>query len=110
MPRQRLTAQPQPAIEQRADRRGGEPVIAGTGVRVMDIAVRYDILRMTPDEIAVALPHLTLAQIHAALSYYYAHKPALDRQWKAALRRVARRRKQAPSLLERKLGRLTDLH
>jgi hypothetical protein len=26
---------------------------------------------MTPDEIAAAYPHLTLAQVHAALAYYF---------------------------------------
>lgn len=65
---------------------------------------------MTPDEIAAALPHLTLAQIHAALSDYYAHKPVLDRQWKAALRRVNRLRGHTPSIVEQELGRLTDLY
>ena len=42
---------------------------------------------MTPEEITVALPHLELPQIHAALSYYYAHKTELDKEWKKSLRR-----------------------
>jgi hypothetical protein len=32
------------------------------------------------DGIQAAYPHLSLAQIHAALSYYYAHKDELDIQ------------------------------
>jgi uncharacterized protein (DUF433 family) len=89
--------------------RGGAPVVGPTGVRVMDVAVRYEVLGMSPEEIASALPHLTLAQIHAALSYYYAHKAELDREWKAALRRTGTLRKRSTSLLERKLGPLADL-
>lgn len=73
-------------IERRPGVRGGAPVIAGTGIRVLDVAVRYEVMRMTPEEIMVALPHLTLPQIHAALSYYYAHKSEMDKAWKASLR------------------------
>ncbi len=32
---------------------------------------------MTPEEIA-EIPHLNLAQVHAALAYYYAHKEQID--------------------------------
>ena len=32
----------------------------------------------TPDQIADALPHLTLSQIHAALSYYFDHREAIQ--------------------------------
>jgi hypothetical protein len=58
----------------------------------------------------VALPHLTLSQIHAALSYYYAHKPELDREWKASLKKVERLRAGHSSALERKVGQLKNLH
>ncbi len=97
-------------IERRPGVRGGAPVIAGTGIRVLDVAVRYEIMRMTPEEIMVALPHLTLPQIHAALSYYYAHKSEMDKAWKASLRTMARLRKNHPAALERKLGQVKNLH
>ena len=35
---------------------------------------------MTPEMIRDAYPHLTLSQIHAALSYYHDHKDELDAQ------------------------------
>lgn len=89
-------------IEQRAGLRGGAPVIAGTGIRVLDVAVRYEVMRMTPEEIMLAVPHLTLPHIHAALSYYYAHKAELDKEWKASLKKIARLRKEHPSALEQK--------
>jgi uncharacterized protein (DUF433 family) len=97
-------------IETRPGVRGGTPVIAGTGIKVLDVAVRYEIMGMTPEEIIVALPHLTLPQIHAALSYYYAHKAQLDRDWKTSLRKVARLRAKTSSVLEEKLGPIKNLH
>jgi uncharacterized protein (DUF433 family) len=34
---------------------------------------------MTPEELAAEFRHLTLAQIHDALSYYYDHQGDIDR-------------------------------
>jgi len=47
------------AIDKRI--RGGEPIISGTGIRVLDIAVRYEIMGMSPDDILAAFPHLNLS-------------------------------------------------
>ena len=57
--------------------RGGRPKIAGTGLTVNRIAGWYK-LGMTPDEIAVEYPHLTLAQVHAALAYYHANREEIE--------------------------------
>ncbi|MEX0614218.1 MAG: DUF433 domain-containing protein [Pirellulales bacterium] len=48
--------------------------IAGTRVRVQDIYVDSEVLGKSPEEIIAALPHLTLAQVHAALAYYFDHR------------------------------------
>lgn len=50
---------------------GGKPVIKGTRIRVAQVAIEYERLGWSPDEIVRAHPHLTLAQVHDALSYYY---------------------------------------
>jgi hypothetical protein len=34
---------------------------------------------MTPEELVTLFPHLTLAQVYDALSYYYDHKAEIDR-------------------------------
>ena len=99
-----------PFIEKRSGVRGGAPVIVGTSIKVLDVAVRYEVMGMTPEEIIIALPHLTLPQIHAALSYYYAHKAQLDKEWKASLKKVARLRTKTSSALEEKLGPIKNLH
>lgn len=58
---------------------GGRPIIRGTRVPVKAI-VGYHKLGMNPDEIATALPNLTLAQIHEALSYYYDHVAEIEQE------------------------------
>ena len=61
---------------------GGRPRIAGTGVSVRRIAGWYK-LGLTPEEIATEIPHLTLAQVHAALAYYHANRDDLDAEMAA---------------------------
>lgn len=57
--------------------RGGRACLAGTGLRVIDIVMASIFHSRTPGEIAVDYG-ITLAQTHAALAYYYVHKPELD--------------------------------
>jgi uncharacterized protein (DUF433 family) len=61
---------------------GGRPRIAGTGVSVRRI-VGWDKLGMTPEEIATEIPHLDLAQVHAALAYYHANRDEVDAEMRA---------------------------
>jgi uncharacterized protein (DUF433 family) len=58
----------------------GSPVIAGTRVRVVDVAIEYEYLNCSPDEIINAHPHLKLEQVHDALSYYYENREAIDQK------------------------------
>lgn len=65
-------------IELRANRDGRpRAYIADTRVRVQDVYVMSEVEGQTPDEIVRALPHLSLAQVHAALSYYFDHRDAI---------------------------------
>lgn len=57
---------------------GGQPVISGTKMKVMDIALRYELMGLSADEIINEYPHLKLEQIHDAMSYYYEHKVEFD--------------------------------
>ncbi len=47
-----------------------QPVISGTRIKVMDIALRYEFMGLSADKIIDEYPHLRLEQIHDALSYY----------------------------------------
>ena len=69
-------------IEQTPGIRGGRPCVAGTGVSVRRIAGWYK-LGLSPEEIATEIPHLTLAQVHAALAYYHANREAMDAEMAA---------------------------
>jgi uncharacterized protein (DUF433 family) len=110
MAKPKMKTKPWAYVETHPGVRGGAPVIAGTGIKVLDVAVRYEIMGMTPEEIMVALPHVDLPQIHAALSYYYAHKTELDKEWKKSLRKIGRLRAAQTSILEQKLGSAKNLH
>lgn len=56
---------------------GGRPRIVGTRISVQNIVIDCR-AGMTPEEIVEAKPHLNLAQVHAALAYYYANKEQMD--------------------------------
>ena len=56
---------------------GGEPIVAGTRTPVRAVAELWR-LGFTPEEITSHLPHLTLAQVFDALSYYSDHQPEIN--------------------------------
>ncbi len=58
---------------------GAQPRIAGTRLKVQHIALEYERLGWTPDQSCDAHPGITLAQVHAALSYYFDHKEEIDK-------------------------------
>ncbi len=52
---------------------GGEPIIVGTRTPVRAIAEMWR-MGVAPEEIPIHLPHLTLGQVFAALSYFADHQ------------------------------------
>lgn len=82
---------------------GGKPRIAGHRIRVQDIVIWYEHLNQSPDEIVYHYPSLTLADVHAALAYYYDHLDEIRndiRESEALTKQLAA---QMPSLLQRRL-------
>ncbi|MFQ5733001.1 MAG: DUF433 domain-containing protein [Planctomycetaceae bacterium] len=76
---------PQPVtsghIEIRTTRSGAyKAYIAGTRISVENIYVCHELQGLSPDEIVMAYPHLTLAQIHSALAYYFEHADEIREQ------------------------------
>jgi uncharacterized protein (DUF433 family) len=57
--------------------RGGRPKIAGTGITIRRIAGWYK-MGMNAEEIVLEYPHLTLAQVHAAVAYYHANREEIE--------------------------------
>lgn len=64
-------------IEREQGVQGGRPVIKGTRTPVKSIVI-YHRMGSIPEEIQIKLPHLSLAQIYDALSYYYDFKDEID--------------------------------
>ncbi len=56
---------------------GGRPRVANTRIRVQDIVVWTE-EGSSPDEIVAGYPHLSLADVHAALAYYHDHREEID--------------------------------
>ncbi len=83
---------------------GGQPRIAGHRVRVLDIVVATEEQGLSPDEVVAAYPGLTLADVHAALAYYFDHRQEI-RQAIAEERRLAQEiQARTPSRMAEKLG------
>ncbi len=65
-------------IVKRRSARGAVAEIRGTGIDVWAI-IGYYRLGKTAEQIQTMLPHLTLAQIYDAFSYYYDHQAEIDK-------------------------------
>ena len=59
--------------------------VSGTRIKVIEIALDMLVYGSSPEEMHFQYPHLSLAQIHAALSYYYDHQTDIEaeiqRRW-----------------------------
>lgn len=82
---------------------GGQPFISGTRIKVMDIAIKYELMGIGVDEIIDEYPHLKLEQVHDALSYYYEHKDIFDRKYREDQLFLNQLKMQYPSKLKAKL-------
>lgn len=68
-----------PHLTSRPGISGGAPIVKGTRTTVRSIASYYQ-MGMSVDEILQSLPHLSAAQVHAALTYYFDHQAAINRE------------------------------
>ena len=82
---------------------GGKPRIAGRRVTVQDIVIWHERLGLGPDEIATE-HDLSLADVHAALAYYFDHREDIDRSIEQDDAFVRALRTRTPSKVKRKLG------
>jgi uncharacterized protein (DUF433 family) len=69
-----------PYIVSRKHYCGGSPIIAETKFPVRSV-VNYVLKQgLTAEELVREFPHLTLAQVYDALSYYYDHQADMERE------------------------------
>ena len=83
----------------------GRPYIAGTGYRVEMIVADHTFYGYSPAEICEHhYNELSLAQVHAALSYYFDHQAEIDQQIKESNDRIdAMKRLQGDSPAKKRL-------
>ena len=82
---------------------GGKPRIAGHRIRVMDIVLWHNKCGWSPDEIVSQFPQLTLADVYAALTYYWDHQKEIEAEIQRSEEVEAKARSRHPSKLKGKL-------
>ena len=81
---------------------GGKPRVAGHRITVQDIAIWHDRMGMSADKIAGDY-NLSLAEVHAALAYYFDHYNEIKKSILDELAFAEEIRKEHPSLVRQKL-------
>jgi uncharacterized protein (DUF433 family) len=82
---------------------GGKPRIAGHRIKVQNIVIWYERMGMSPDEIVYHYPSITLAEVHAALAYYYDHLEEIRKDIEDDEVFAKEMKCQTPSLVQQKL-------
>ena len=86
---------------------GGKPHVIGHRIKVQHIAVWHERMGMTPEEIVVSYPSLSLPAVYAALAYYHSHRTDIDADIEADKRFVAdMKAKAGPAKLQEKRAAL----
>jgi uncharacterized protein (DUF433 family) len=82
---------------------GGKACIAGHRIRVMDIVVWHERRGLCPEEIVNSFPGLTLADVYAALAYYFDNRAEIEADFRKEEEVAESLRLQFPSKLLEKL-------
>ena len=82
---------------------GGKPCVAGSRIRVQDVYLWHEIQGLSADEIVSRFPQLTMADVYAALSYYWDHRDEIQRQMAVDDELVKTMKRQFGSPLREKL-------
>jgi uncharacterized protein (DUF433 family)/predicted HTH domain antitoxin len=81
---------------------GGKPRIAGHRIRVLDIVIWHEKRGLSPDEILDLYPGLTLADVYAALTYYFDHPDEIESEIQRETVSVAETREHYPAKVQDK--------
>jgi uncharacterized protein (DUF433 family) len=74
---------------------GGAARIAGTRIKVIHLVMEKTANKWNTEELQVQFPHLSMSQIHAALTYYFDHQHEIDAQIQASVERADRMHQDA---------------
>lgn len=75
--------------------KAGVAWIDDTNVKVVEVILDHLAYGHGPEEIQLQHPHLSLAQVHAAFSYYYDHQAKMDAELERRYRQVGALRAKA---------------
>lgn len=81
---------------------GGKPRVAGHRITVQNIAIWHERLGRSVDEIATEYD-LTLADVYAALAYYFDHRAEIDRSIEEGEAFAQALRQRSPSKVHQRL-------
>jgi len=87
---------------------GGRACIAGHRIRVMDIVVMHERSGMSAADIVSEYPGITVADVYAALAYYFDHTDEIEASFEEA-RKWDEYGKTQPSKLKEALAKYPEL-
>ena len=90
-------------IESTPEIAGGKPRIKGHRITVQNIVIWHERMGKSVNDISADYD-LTLAEIHAALSYYFDHQDKINKSIRESETFVEELRQQHPSVLAQKLS------
>jgi uncharacterized protein (DUF433 family) len=83
----------------------GQARIAGTRIKVKHVYVWVEHMGKTPAQVVAEHPHLTMAQVHAALAYYWCHRDEIHQDIENEEKLVAElKAKAGPSRIQERLA------
>src|SRR5438046_825216 len=83
---------------------GGKACIAGHRIRVMDIVVWHEMRGYCADEIVAMFPGITLADVYAALAYYFDNREEIQELFRKDEEAAKELLTRHPSKIREKLG------
>lgn len=85
---------------------GGKPRIAGTRIRVQDVYFWHEVEGKSPNEIVTSFPQLSMADVYAALSYFWAHRDEMLAEIQRQRLHYEEMKRTQPSLVAERLKEL----
>lgn len=82
---------------------GGRACIAGHRVRVQDVVVWHERRGFSPDEIVDMFPGISLADVYAALTYYFDNRQEIEDELRESDQLAARMKADIPSKIPAEL-------
>jgi uncharacterized protein (DUF433 family) len=80
---------------------GGKPRIGGHRIKVAHVVIWHERMGLSADEIVVQHPELKLADVYAALTYYWDHQGEIDADIQASTAFADSLRGNEPSILDK---------